>query len=908
VAYRADIEIAVRGATQITNLQQQINTLAKGVNVLNKTLRSGTVASIDNFNKAVAQSDRVMRAAAQGTRVQKQAIDTYVRSTIAAEKAERSLQVAIERRRKELGLAAATPTGGGSRRGTGGRLGGAISGAVIGGSFPLLFGQGGGAAAGGAIGGLAGGLLGPGGSFAGSLLGTLLGDIASKGQQIKELGTDIGFSAEQTKELQSAFKLAGQEAEKFNDAVQNIRGLSLSIEEQANAIRLVSQLTETYGGRIDKTTNAFTSALESGKVTQATLNQLTSQGIPIQDELAKKYGVSRDAILAMAKDGQVSVQTLADVLVDMGNKGIQAGEKPKTAFEQFTIALGNTVTAVTNVANALLTVLAPAIDAIIQKATLALNALTETINTELLRTQIQGQTGKVISPETMQRIEKDAMGMAARRYPSEAKGRQLAAGSGVISPRAQQEFQILREQGIRNELQRFGYEQGILKAPKSAVSGEIGRITAPGQLPPSGGGGGGKSASDRAAEDAAREAARVAELVRARQLATIELQRQAVFSREIAQAEMDKDPILARQRQGQQELMRLGIQTAAELEKEKNSMAQLAIAREAQAKKALILLGIELDIAKIQKEQQTQIETLVEDLEHELKLKHAVTEQERTQLQIAYEMARLRKAMPFMTDETAALIERDKKRLAAPKIGSDLIRERIGTLQDEVAKLTDIGNIAISVADGIGTAFSQAFQGLISGSLSAEEALGSFFKSVGDMFVSMAAEIIAKQMTMIILQTILRALGAVGGGGGFSGNAAGFGGSFDAGIPSIGNTTSFAGVFGRAGGGPTAAGTPYLVGERGPELFVPGTSGGVMSNSDLRSAMNSQGGGAGSPVLNMSFESTTIGGVEYVSREQLEQAMAETRRAASRDGAQRGMTMTLDRIQNSSSTRRRVGI
>jgi hypothetical protein len=58
----------------------------------------------------------------------------------------------------------------------------------------------------------------------------------------------------------------------------------------------------------------------------------------------------------------------------------------------------------------------------------------------------------------------------------------------------------------------------------------------------------------------------------------------------------------------------------------------------------------------------------------------------------------------------------------------------------------------------------------------------------------------------------------------------------------------------------------------------------------------------------MSFESTTIGGVEYVSRDQLEQAMAETRRSASRDGAQRGMTMTLDRIQNSSSTRRRVGI
>jgi hypothetical protein len=131
-----------------------------------------------------------------------------------------------------------------------------------------------------------------------------------------------------------------------------------------------------------------------------------------------------------------------------------------------------------------------------------------------------------------------------------------------------------------------------------------------------------------------------------------------------------------------------------------------------------------------------------------------------------------------------------------------------------------------------------------------------------------------------------------------------------AGNDGVGFFSILSGSFGKkADGGSVTGGTPYLVGERGPELFVPGSNGGVMSNNDLRSAMNNQGGGAsGSPVLNMSFESTTIGGVEYVSRDQLEQAMAETRRNASRDGAQRGMTMTLDRIQNSSSTRRRVGI
>jgi len=104
-----------------------------------------------------------------------------------------------------------------------------------------------------------------------------------------------------------------------------------------------------------------------------------------------------------------------------------------------------------------------------------------------------------------------------------------------------------------------------------------------------------------------------------------------------------------------------------------------------------------------------------------------------------------------------------------------------------------------------------------------------------------------------------------------------------------------------------------LMGEAGPEAIMPLSRGadgslGVQANG-LREAMDrQQGGSSGSPVLNMSFQSTSINGVEYVSREQLEQAMAETRRASTRDGAKRGMTMTLDRIQNSSSTRRKVGI
>jgi hypothetical protein len=46
-------------------------------------------------------------------------------------------------------------------------------------------------------------------------------------------------------------------------------------------------------------------------------------------------------------------------------------------------------------------------------------------------------------------------------------------------------------------------------------------------------------------------------------------------------------------------------------------------------------------------------------------------------------------------------------------------------------------------------------------------------------------------------------------------------------------------IAGLAGGGTARAGVPYIVGERGPELFVPGSTGSVMTNRELRQMINS---------------------------------------------------------------------
>jgi len=776
---------------------------------------------------------------------------------------------------------------------------GALSNAAVGGAFPLLFGQSGAAAAGGAIGGIAGSLIPGVGGFGGSLIGTILGEKLGQGDQIKKLSEDIGFSAEQTKLLATAFQQAGREFDKFQASVQNIRGLSLTLDDQADAINLVSTLTKNYGGQIDKVTNAFTSALESGKVTQATLNQLTNEGIPIQKELADKYKVSGDTILQMAKDGKISVQDLTNTLVDMGNKGVVAVNKPTTGFAAFMKGVNDMMTAIGNLASIIITKLTPAFNWLMGQLGDVISSAAQGI--QMISNMLSGGDAQSVV----------ANARARKRLFEETKGQAPMRGNLTVAYK--ERLAVLQKE-----------EQAKSKSAENKPT-KIGSIQTNAQLPPSTDS---SSETDKAAKAAEREAERVAEVVRAQQLSTLELQKQKDFRDKIFAAETAEDAMLVRRLQGEQQLAEWGIKTAELLEKEKNTEAQLAIVKTQQAAKQLIVQATAQDMAKIEKDRLKVYTDTLTDLQYELDLKMATTEEARTQLRIAYEMAKLKGLKPEEIDA----IKAKKQQIAAPKTGRQTIEGRVGKLQDELKELTKLSTIAITAADGIGNAFGNAFKGLIDGSMTAREALSGFFKDVASMFLEMAAQIIAKQMTMIILQSILKALGAVAGASNVGSNATNFGGApgvkfnpaafsmpalaangayFSGGVAAFANggVVGSPTLFKFANGGTTQTG---LMGEAGPEAIMPLSrdAGGKLgvNASGLREAMGSSPGMGGAPVLNMTFETVRFGDTEYVSRDQLEMAMAQTRRQAASDGAKRGMSMTLDKLQQSPQTRSRVGI
>jgi hypothetical protein len=114
---------------------------------------------------------------------------------------------------------------------------------------------------------------------------------------------------------------------------------------------------------------------------------------------------------------------------------------------------------------------------------------------------------------------------------------------------------------------------------------------------------------------------------------------------------------------------------------------------------------------------------------------------------------------------------------------------------------------------------------------------------------------------------------------------------------------------GLASGGAAIGNKPYLVGETGPELFVPQTSGRVVNNSDSQMALDRYSYQDNSPTqlsqpIKIEYTSTSMAGEEYVTTAQFQQGIA----AAAKQGAKSGETRVMASLRNSRSRRKSIGI
>lgn len=147
----------------------------------------------------------------------------------------------------------------------------------------------------------------------------------------------------------------------------------------------------------------------------------------------------------------------------------------------------------------------------------------------------------------------------------------------------------------------------------------------------------------------------------------------------------------------------------------------------------------------------------------------------------------------------------------------------------------------------VGRSFESAMMSMVDGTMTAKDA-----------FRTMAADIIKELYRIFVVKQIT----------GFISSAIG--------LTAGPNPFSF-----KAIGGPVQSDKPYVVGERGPEMFVPSRSGSIVPNNQL--------GGGGGVVVNQTINVST--GVQQTVRTEIKQLMpqiAESAKAAVVDAKRRG--------------------
>jgi len=166
------------------------------------------------------------------------------------------------------------------------------------------------------------------------------------------------------------------------------------------------------------------------------------------------------------------------------------------------------------------------------------------------------------------------------------------------------------------------------------------------------------------------------------------------------------------------------------------------------------------------------------------------------------------------------------------------LREQLAGIEKDFGGLEDV---AARTADGMGRVFEN-------------------FVRTGELNFSSLKQVALSALNDIANSAIQSGLNSIFGQGGIGGAIGNIAGAF----------------FGRAGGGTVGARQPYLVGERGPELFVPENPGRIIPNL----GMGGQGGSE--KMTNITINITNQGGSNDMSRRSAGQVAVAVRRAMGR--------------------------
>ena len=836
--YSVDIEVGLKGTEKLRDLRSNIDALASKINTINNyaDVFKAPLQNIQNYNKALKEAADALNKAELGTKNESDAIKLFVQALGNAEgarkrqinlieqeiDAQRRLQVQQTKssRTIELGPGGLGFSGGFSaadraranqaarekenqgRRQTlellnrevsfeirlqnirernaalaakQSRQGGALSNAVIGGAFPLLFGQGPGAALGGALGGGIGGRLGGQAGFGGSLVGTFVGQatIDFAINSVVQLGNALKKPTENIQELTKFLSIAGTEVSATIDV---LRGLGLESVAASVAVQELEQRLGEQGFKdlktISKDLQEFDNTLRDLRLAAALLG---TKFKPLLDFITAAANAAAKA--GLPRGGTLG--TVSNVAMSMGTGGGRSTQ--------------NTGARTTSADATIESVIA-------RRVALAANEVSlERERLSLGRVALASRQGELQIQRLSVDLEEKKLNFLKEQDPAKRK---LLGLEVQITEQQKRQAEAARQNAIIEAQRQVQRDLVGLEIQKEGVSTQINNL--------------------------------VAERI------TLQRGESAGMA---ARVDMLNDELQSRARvlQYQRDISLIGVNEASvrtEInELYKGQLSQLLIEIN-NRKEALKQQQAQYNLSQLQIQQQRELSNLQTKTQYALQISTLKAESDPRFLGLFGGSRRTQEIMQLeqqatlstMTTQLAAL----QAQAAVPGLAPDTqraLQQQTAALQDQISiyrqyqpalieatvsqqKFNETLALTNPIVDGV----FESFMAVASATKTAEEAFADFMTSIANMLFDTVKQMIVQYIAL-----------------GTARQFAGIPAAFGAGANYL--TTPYYGALdfvpGRAAGGPVSAGRPYLVGERGPELFMPRTSGSIYPNDAL---------------------------------------------------------------------------
>ena len=677
-----------------------------------------------------------------------------------------------------------------------------LSNALIGGAFPLLFGQGIGASAGGALGGFAGAqIAGDKGGFGGSLAGTIVGQatIDFAINSAVKLGQALIDPTEKIDDLIGFLGIAGT---KLNDNIKVLRALGLSSTASAVALAKLETTLQKEG---------FKNAQEFGKDLQTLSNAFGRLELAAANLAAGALPGILDALTELLKGaGQAP---LAPVLA------------PKTKTPAEAIKQAQAFNFIGPQPDATLTAERVAQKAVSDEKQRQLTLATAQKNLEadtlsLTRVDLATRQGAV----AIQQVQNDlARKQLEYRNETTAAAKELLGLEVEVLEQQKAQAQAAQRNAVI-EAQRAGTRQiGGLLIEQTALENQILVLR-------------GESAKLLHGE----------EVSLASQLNTLEQR----YQNEI-------DILFVRR-----DLEKIGVNEAEvlkEINTKYNGLASVVKQRAKNETETLKQQQAQYNLTQLQIGQQRQLANLETSGRFQLELQRTQSFADPMGMgffgdALLNQKLALEEYSVTLSNYDAQLLALEE-RIAVPGLDTDVLlglTQQSEALKDQIALYKEYQpaivqarleqeryNTILNATNPIVDNLFNSITNLVAGTMTAREAFASFLNSIADMLANAAKKMIAQYIAI----GIARMFAGMGGGTTSLSNANLADVNKYAGSVSDFSIGSFP-LAGKAAGGPVMGGTPYIVGEKGPELFMPGRSGTIIPNDAL-------GGGTTNVVVNV---------------------------------------------------------